>query len=291
MLGCSCGVVAEMYTGSIVLSHNPVTAWETFQETLHIGDWSRLRSVKRDMGGYYSASWQMPLRNRPWATGWLFNGLGRDVGLFTLDGRSYWEGFVNEIILDTGTIKIAMSLREVANKVWGRRIPVGGGNVARSTVANHAASQGRFGVKEEVLNCGEMSAAPAEDLAQKYLNLHYWPKLSRFSWSQGKPGLTFRCLGYWHTLNWRIYTQTILAGEANASTVVAAVIAEMGDFVASSTIETNTTQIAQKLDSDRRGGDIVESVAEAGDSAYHRFIVGIEAVRHFYYRETARPAL
>jgi len=280
-----------MHTGSIVLTHNPVTAWETFQETLHVGDWSQIQSTERDMGGYYNASWQTPLRNRPWAINWLFNGLGRNVGLFTLDGRPYWEGFVNEIILDTGTIQITMSLRGMSNRVWGRRIPVGGGAVVRSTVQNHAASQGRFGIKEEILNCGEMSAAPAAALAQKYLNLHYWPTLSKFGWSRGKPGLRFRCLGYWHTLDWRVYTQVPLGGEANASVVGGAIITAVGDFVESSTIELNTTQVAQKYDSDRRSGDVISSIAEVGDSSYHRWIAGMGANRHFYYRETARAAL
>ncbi|GAF79307.1 unnamed protein product, partial [marine sediment metagenome] len=69
------------------------------------------------------------------------------------------------------------------------------------------------------------------------------------------------------------------------------VVAAVGDFIASSTIETNTTQVARKYDSDRRADSIIESIAEVGDSSYHRWIAGIEADRHFYYRETAKAAL
>ncbi len=279
-----------MLTESIVVKHNPVMIWETFEHTFHSGDWKSksLRAAKRDMGGYRSAGWEIPLTDRARAIDWLHNGVGRDVGMFTPDGRMYWEGFINEITLNTGTIQITMSLRGMANKVWGRRSPVGGGAVTRSTVQNHTASQGRFGIKEEILNCGEMSASPAANLAQKYLDLHYWPTLSKFGWSRGSPSLKFSCRGYWHTLGWRVYTQTDDAGEANVSAVVQAVVDGIGEFVASSVVETNTTQAARKFDSDRRADEILENYAGMGDSLYQRWIAGIGAGREFYYKVAAR---
>lgn len=282
-----------MLTESIVVKHNPVMSWETFERTFHQPDWTpkSVKSARRDMGGYWSAGWEIPLTSRVTAIDWLHNGVGRDVGMFTFGGRTFWEGFINEITLNTGTIQITMSLRAMANRVWGRRSPVGGGAVARSTVQNHTASQGRFGIKEEILNCGEMSATPAANLAQKYLDLHYWPTLGKFGWSRGKPSIKFSCLGYWHTLGWRTYTQTDDAGEANISTVVAAVIAACGEFVSTSTVETNTTQVARKFDSDRRAGEIIENYAGVGDSIYHRWIAGFDSNRHFYYKMAAHGAV
>lgn len=281
-----------MTIGSIVISNNPVTAWESYEETLHHGTFRNLRVAYRDVGGYWSSSFEKKITDRERALAMFANGPGREVQIFTDDGRLNWEGFINSITLDTGTIKITMSLDDMSNRIWGRLQPVGGGAVSRSTVQNHTASQGRFGISEYVLTCGEMSLATANQLAQKYLAFHYWPAPSRFGWSSTQEvSLKYDCLGWWHTLKWRIYNQTVLAGETNASTVVAAIIAACGQFIATTNIETNLTQVARKTDVDRTASDLIESITEVGDGQTHPWVAGCSAGREFYYKQGARASL
>jgi hypothetical protein len=69
----------------------------------------------------------------------------------------------------------------------------------------------------------------AEQKAENYLNLNFWatPQLDSFEIGGsggGNINLQVQCLGWWHTLNWRVYTQTLDVGSVNTSTLMDEVV-------------------------------------------------------------------
>lgn len=281
-----------MAIGSIVISANPVTGWESFEQTLSPTDFRKARSSWRDMGGCRKLNFETEVTDQALAIEYFINSPGRQVQTFTPDGRLDWGGMIHTVTLDTGTVTMSMSLRHIYNRVWSRRQPVGGGAVARTAVQEHAISQARFGIKDHVLNAGEMSDGSAEQYAAKELALHYWPYLTNFGWGSGKGAfLKFSAMGWFDTLGWIVYIQDVAGGEDDADVIAAAIVAECGQFISSSTFQANATQIGKKNDSDRRGDAILKSIAAVGDAADNPWVVGVDASRNFYYREAALAKL
>ena len=84
------------------------------------------------------------------------------------------------------------------------------------------ASQARFGIKDHILNAGEMSDGSAEQYAAKELALHYWPYLTNFGWGSGKGAfLKFSAMGWFDTLGWIVYIQDVAGGEDDADVIAA----------------------------------------------------------------------
>jgi len=280
---------------SIVITENPVSAWEQFIMNIPRDRFIAEKSTNRDMGGFYQASFEWIPDGRLEAMAFLNAGLGRDVKMINEYGGISWEGFVNSITMDTGTAKVSNSLNDMANSVWTRYTPVGGGAVTRGTVFQNTVSQARFGVKERPISGGEIDSAVADQLAENFLDLMFWPTPTLQSVNLAgqllvTPKVSISCHGYFRTLEWRTYNQVAVPGEINASDLVEDIIVASGDFVNTTTYDANSTQVTQELDADRKAGDQVSSIADLGDGLGNVWIVGIEEDRHFYYKQAA-PAV
>lgn len=97
--------------------------------------------------------------------------------------------------------------------------------------------------------------------------------------------------GYFRTLYWRTYNQTALTGNDDLDDVLAAAVAASGQFIASTSIEPNVSQVSQEFDSDRNVGDILVSLASLGDMAYNRYVIGMYENRKLIYERAAKPRL
>jgi len=281
---------------TIVLSPNPVTlAGGNYHEELSVGRFEDEQYELRDVGGFYSCQFKVARPTKEWAIEFLNNGAGRHVQFYNDKSNLNWEGYVNTVEMHVGAATVRCSLTDMANSVWCRYSPLGGGAVTRSTVMDNAASQARWGIKEEVLNAGQVAAAQADQRAQAYLNRSYWAKPSLESIRLGarseEINLTVHGLGYWHTLGWRVYNQTVNTGTDNAAAVVITVVTAVGDFIASTEYDGNATAVTRVFDADRRANDIIESICDLGDGDYNLFVAGVEAERHFYYRQGAPSEL
>lgn len=283
-----------MPIATIVITENPVSAGEMYEQTLTRGMFTDPSSTHRDQGGFWQASFSYIPTSREDAIRTLNQGLGRNVVFHNDIGAVSWEGFVNTITMDTGAAKITNSLNDMANKVWTRYTPVGGGAVARGTVIESAISQARFGIKEQPLSGGEISNIIADQLTQSYLNLFYWPRPQLESVKLGGslldiPKINISCHGYFRTLDWRVYNQTIILGTQTAAAQLSDIIGAVGQFVNTATYEPNSSIVTREYDADRTPADLCRSIADLGNQAYRIFIVGMEENRHFYYREAAPP--
>ena len=263
-----------MPIASVVITANPVTAWEQFALTLDRKDIGRPRVEHRDVGGYWSfkCSIHPSFVTRALASDFLSNGIMRHVEVYNDKGEKDWEGFVSRVSMNTGTTKIESDVGNMANRVFVRYNV--SGTVSRSTTLNNTDSQGRFGISERVLVGGEISLGVADQHAQQILDWVGWPSPGVRDINLGgkvldRPQLQIDCLGYWHTLGRRVYNQTDLTTDADASTIVGNIITD--------------------VDSDRSADSIVKSITSLGDGAFHKWVTGFTDDRTFYYRQAARP--
>jgi hypothetical protein len=283
-------------SGYIVITSNPITPRDTFAEQIQTTELLEIpKNVIRANGWFWEYRFTIPGRTRTRALEFLNNGPGRAIKVYNAQTNVDFEGIVNTVILDTGATVERNTLADVGNKVWGRRIPVGGGVVTRSNTYENGTSQNRYGVKSWVVTMGEVRAATANQWAQIVLDERAFPAPKpdqlRIGQPVSGPELTFICIGWARTLGWLAYNQTVNLGEVNANVVVSDIIgdADVGQFIKSSTVETNTTQFSREHDADRTPLELLESIATFGDSSLNPWVFGMNEDRHFYYQEARGP--
>jgi len=281
-----------MSVASIVIKHNPVTLWERFSLTLspENGKYGDYKQEDRD-GGFYRASFNVYFDHVA-ASEFLESGLGRHIEIYDHQSILLFEGFIFEMVRDTGGSLSAVSLQNMVNRVWMRSDHDGDQIVERGTTLNVTKSQGRYGIKEGVLSGGELEGLTvADQSAQGYLNRRAYPiPESDIGAGSGIPHLQIYCRGYIETLSWRVYNQTVLTGAQGANAQIEDVLDAVGDFVASYKVDPNSTQVTKEYDADRRALDIILGVTSLGDSHDRRWIVKMDAGRIFRYKQ-GKPAI
>lgn len=250
------------------------------------------KKTKRDMGGFYDAEWTIRTSDKELALELLTNGLGRQARFFNEKANLDWEGYLNRVTIDRRIARVTAALDRMENAVWTRFTPLTGGAVTRGTVKSNALSIARFGTKQGILNGGQINLTEADQKAQAALNLSFWPKPDPEAFIFGERGdddfrVIFKCLGWWHTLNWLVYNQTVTTGTMAASAFIDLLLNTCGGFFDSRDIQSNGTSVTREHDADQRGGEIVEAVCELGDSNNRVWVAGGEAERRFYFREGA----
>ena len=281
---------------SIEISHNPVTAWETYHRNLYpagIGrsaDFSGLDREKIADGGYGRLRFTMP-ESKSVLQSFFEYGLGRDIKIHNERGEVDYHGFIFTLRLNTGINILSKSLSHVYNRIWARYDATGGvADTQRSTLLDDAVSQARFGIIERIVGGGQQSGLFAIDRAVgTKLTWLAWPAINPdFGAGRGDPHIEITAVGYQHTLKWRVYNQTALAGDTDLSIVAAAVLAACGDFIGSTNIATNVIQVPREYDTDRFAFDILNNLAAMGDSAGQRWLSRVEIGRIYSLGPTAR---
>lgn len=263
---------------SIEISQNPVTTWETFHYSFypkHKGssadffDFDRARKAEEGYGRIRFKFYE----SRSVLESFFEFGLGRDIKVYNHKGTIDYEGFILSMRLNTGVHILKKSMQNIANKLWARYDATGGVSATqRSTVYSDTDSQTRFGTIEKVIGGGQQaSATPMNQAVQNKLALISWPMIDiEYDAGKGQPYIEIIGIGYYHTLNWKTYNQTGLVGDTDLSVVVADVISNCGDFIASSSITTNTLQVPREYDVDSFAGDVLVNLAAMGDASGNR---------------------
>ena len=250
---------------TIVIENNPVNVLESFHQELNQDEFDIQSVITRDMGGFWSAKFKILKSRRNYALQMLANGPGRSVKFFNAKSICVWEGFISKVTVDTGAASAFNDVQPVANEVWVRYRDVITGNLTRSTVASHANSLAKYGQKDWVLSGGQLAGAVADQKAENYLNLNYWatPQLDSFEIGGSGGGnidLQVQCLGWWHTLDWRVYNQTIDVGSVNSSTLMEEII---GVFYNTASLK-NDLMSWWTLDEESAGVGVVNRVDSYG---------------------------
>lgn len=119
-------------------------------------------------------------------------------------GQLSWWGFVSEVAIETGTIRVAASLSDMANRV---AVAYGSGSTRETTEwAEDAESIAEYGSKELLATLSNALASQAEQKRDALLSSRKYPVLNP-SRSYGEVKATILCQGWLSTLDWYYYSQ------------------------------------------------------------------------------------
>lgn len=156
-----------------------------------------------DRFGFESMQISMPC-DVDTAMEWLQNGLMRSVVVYGPDGETVWEGYLETIAATVGQKRATLSVKNVAN--WVKGTHTTGGTTYTTAIQESATSQAIYGLKQLILNLGEVYFDGALYAAQRALAQLAWPRSEESTEAKtGAPGdlsleLTFA--GWYATLDW-----------------------------------------------------------------------------------------
>ncbi|MEA1998237.1 MAG: hypothetical protein U9N61_02775 [Euryarchaeota archaeon] len=248
--------------------------------------------------GYYDTC-SFDILGSPHELQMLFsNILSRDVRRFAPDGNSLiFEGFVNRAVLTQPRARSEKSLENMYNRISVRYTkldtssnPPGETEYTTTTKVNDTDSQGEYGIKELVFRppAEKLTQTSAEQIRDVALEQYKVPRRSDTT-MPGNDGykLQVQCLGYIHTLKWRIYNQTVNSGTQNASTIIGSILDGIGDFIDTHREDTNGTQTERYFNDDDTALSIIQKIASVGDNSNNRWIVYVDDNRHFVYEKAS----
>jgi len=290
------------FNGTIQIKENPTSAWETFSHTFEpspdvkANGYFNLKFSQRAEGGFHRASFDLR-GSFDFMSDFLHNALGREVKIVGNDGVVAWEGYIHDMESDLGRVTNKTSLSDMANAAWVRFRVRGSSTTVRSETITDDDSIAKFGRKEFVLSGGELESTDTGDrIAQQYIDLHSWPSPSPARLDpEGElaeyPTIKVVCRGWFDTLDWCVYNQTVDTDSQGASAQVTDIIADtnVGQFIKSTVISANATRVSKEYDADRRGGKVLQDIARLGDQNNNRWIVYMTNDRKIVFEEAQTP--
>lgn len=215
---------------------------------------------------------------------WMQYGVGRHVEVYSPAQDMVWEGFVNSVRTNIGSLSVVRGpYLDIANKVrvvysgvdTSTDVPVVG--IRESTAwYEDADSQAKFGVLERIVSVGGATAATAAQIAQTYLEEYREPQTDETDnlASSVAPSVELECSGYISYLETFVCDLTT-TGLQNASAKVEAVLGEDPNSIISTDydrVTTNTTQVGAYDRDNRPALTIIKGITGLGDSSYDRWL-------------------
>lgn len=227
------------------------------------------------------------------------NGLARDIKIYDEIGILAWEGIATTFIIKTRTTERQVSLENISNRTL-IRVNVDGNKRAKTPPLNDTRSQNQYGIITKVLHLTKSSSSRdnadnikqiAEDNMSNPYRMVEVRNVIDTSIPRGRAILTVTCKGYMFYMSKRRYNKLTKNTEANISTVIAEIITDKGDFVASSKIVVNTQQVNQHFRGDKMALTHIDSLSKQSDSSNNKYIYGMTEGRVFYYRKRTAATL
>lgn len=104
----------------------------------------------------------------------------------------------------------------------------------------------------------------------------------------GIPLLHVTVYGYYGTLFFRVYNQTVVTTDTDVYVEIGNIVTAVGQFIASTARQVNVAQVNRLHDADRWAGDILFDFAQLGDIANHPWGIGCYDNRQLIYQEIAK---
>jgi len=252
------------------------------------------------IGGFDTASCDIAVRSRDEGQQFLDQYLGNRVAFFVDNPvEPIWEGFINRMTFSAGNTQYSISLDQLANRVSIVFNQTDGSTTtAKTAVVNNAASQAIYGFKQEHVDMGYMpNTTTATTLRDTVLAQRAYPKTSVLP-SGGSGGLLhIECLGFYHTLGWEDYRQTVSA-TVQIGALIDTIISGCSNgttFFDSSDLtltDANTTATNQQAMRGESAWDSLRKLSEVGDGSVY-WVIGITptdfqlGTRRFFYRQAS----
>jgi hypothetical protein len=233
--------------------------------TLRVGDsWRQLIDNEE---GFRSASCNIS-GDRAYLREWFETGLGKHWRTEDLYGNTVWEGMVWALSLVDEGWQQSRSLDTFGNRlrvlydstVTGERLHAPG----TTTWYEDTDSQAIYGIAEVIQTAGATDATGAGGLGALELDRLAWPGRSKQKSEAGGTTLSIQLRGYMSTLAWRIYNDTT-GGTANSSAMVTKIVTAVGQFISSTTVETNVFPFEDYHNRDRYALSILRDLLSRGD--------------------------
>lgn len=211
-----------------------------------------------------------------------------------------WEGIINRVYYDDGTLMVTRSLDEMFNRVEMLVSAVSTGGTSLLTAHNEVDSQALYGIKNGTCDGFVRSGTTANNTAMLnavrdlIINEVAWP-LTSVSQSGGTALFRIEAVGFYKTLEWDTYYLSSIAG-VNASVQITNILAGLlngttfFDRADVSLVQTNAAYTVVRGETyGKTAWQCMQSVQGGGDgSAY--WVMGIThtdpvtGARRFYYR-------
>jgi hypothetical protein len=247
------------------------------------------------VGGYWSA--QFTIRgNRHLIDDWLQDGLGRHVEVFDHSLTEIWEGFVDKVTANYGSLAVVRGpLLDVANRVGATyssitydedNKPIVGTRTVTQNV-NDTDSQALWGIIPKMLSVGGVSQTDVAAIRNTYLEAHRLPATDK-SWrtdAHSETSITVDCLGYVHWLNWP-YNNGI-TGEDDADVKILDVLGDTPNVAwlvfGTDHVDENVLQVPMWEDEGNLAWSVIKDTVARGGTSNERWLFGVYANREVFY--------
>lgn len=249
-----------------------------------------------NQGWFDTASGDIAVRSEAEGQRILEQYLGAFVAIYVDNpAEPIWEGLINRITFNSGSVSYTASLDELANRV--SVVYTGTTNTAAETaVANNTASQAIYGIKQEQIEFGVDTSAGTQrtTLRDTILAQRAYPQTS-ITQSQGNSNIVhLELMGIFHTLEWqKIFTAAVTTTSTMSAAAAAyiATVANTTTFFDNSDTSKISTNTVTAPDQQRAVSywDRLLALAESGDGSNY-WVAGIlptnrgTGKRVFYYR-------
>jgi hypothetical protein len=245
-------------------------------------------------GGYWTLGFGLNGR-RSHIEDWLDSGLARHVELYSPSLDIIWEGFVNKVSGNIGSLSVQVGpLLDMANRIKVAYstvdtsvTPPAVGIRETTTWGNDTVSQARYGIISKVISVSGSTAANAAQLRTVRLSDLARPARTETDnlESSVHPSATVECLGYAHWLNTYVCDLTT-TGTQNASVKLQAVLAAEPNGIFStdySSLTANTTPVGAYDRDLRPAATIMKAIVALGDTAFNRWTFAFGPGRKPFY--------
>ena len=226
------------------------------------------------------------------------NGLGRNVERYSRDGNSLiWQGYIHEMTLTQPGMRSRVSLENMYNEIRVRYTalntatnPPGETPDSVTSDADDTPSQNIYGTKTKVYRppYDKMTSGMADQLRDTLLGQYKLPRRSDDASSgQNQVELKIFSRGYIHTLDWRIYNQTVQSGTDQVRDQILIMVADVGEFIDRNYGVTNNLAVQQYYNDDQTAYRLIEMLTNLGDASDNRYVSYVGNNRAFRYEKAS----
>ena len=255
------------------------------------------------VGGYWSA--QFTIRGgRNTADDWLQDGLGRHIEVYDDTLSTAWEGFVNKVTVNYGSLSVVHGpLMDVANRVLVLYSAIEYDEDDNPVVGNRTAtvhaddddSIDLYGMGVKVLSTGGVHADEAADIRDRYIDGHAMPDTSKQFRSGGSTdtGVTVDCLGYVNFFDrWAHNDDT--GGEVTATAKLTGIIAGNPNIASipfdTAHIDTNALTLSNYENDYNTAWSVIKDTVARGGTSYERWLFSVYSDLEVYYEAAPTTA-
>lgn len=252
------------------------------------------------VGGFDTASCDIAIGSRDEGQQFLDQYLGNRVAFYVDNPvEPIWEGFINRMTFDAGGIQYSISLDEMLNRATITYTdPASSATASAITgTANDTDSQAVYGIKQGNIDYGYLRGGTASTaIRDTVLAQRAWPK-SSITRGGGSGLLHLEMLGFYHTLDWEILTDTNTVTSTLSAYITLMVGADQNgttffDNTDTTGISANTGLSINREHIKRETfWAVYQRIREIGDSSNNYWIVGISptdlrtGTRRLYYQQ------